>query len=337
MMQPQPPSPTKPPKRRRWYNDPDLFWQGFLRSNYVTAFTDWFMGLAGKLAEVVLYVTVLYSGAELYPGVALPAGLNLSMFLLQMGALDIGGIGLGKLARQARDDGNREGADKAERLSQWLIRIMIASIVTVSAEQVLSRLPGAQAIQPAIQVVQAIVELVLAVARAICAVLYGKVVHALKPKEHTPGLHAQQDDLREQVTLLQQQHQNLQAHLHTTHLHLADLQQAVQTINLHLADLQQAVQARSPHRAAKEPARSQAARAAASHPTQNITSIDQVRAKHQATQGNAQRISHADVLAYIAQHPNLKRAEVAAHLGISERKVYEALAWQKAQGMAVHS
>ncbi len=185
MLQQQLPSqtPGKPPRKRHWYNDGDLFLYGFLRSNYITAFTDWFMGLAGKLAELVLYVTVLYSGAELYPGVNLPAGLNLSVFILQLGALDVGGIGLSKLARQAREDQNAEGAEKAERLSRWLIRIMIAGIVTVSAEQTLAHLPGAERFEPYIQPVQALVELALVVARAVCAVLYGKVVHALKPNE----------------------------------------------------------------------------------------------------------------------------------------------------------
>jgi hypothetical protein len=188
MMQQQPPSPIpiQLPRKRRWYNDKDLFWHGFIRSNYVTAFTDWFMGLAGKLAEFVLYLTVLYSGAELYPGVNLPAGLNLSVFLLQLGALDVGGIGLNKLAKQARADGNMEGAAQAEHLSRWLIRIMIAGIVTVSAEQVISRLALVQAARPAIQIVQAAVELVLVIARSICAVLYGKVIHALKPGEQAP-------------------------------------------------------------------------------------------------------------------------------------------------------
>ena len=41
------------------------------------------------------------------------------------------------------------------------------------------------------------------------------------------------------------------------------------------------------------------------------------------------RVSHEAVLAYLAEHPDLKRVEVAAHLGISERKVYDALSWQK--------
>ncbi len=111
--------------QRHWYNDRELFLQGLVRSNYVTSITDWFMGFAGKWAELVLYGTVLYACAELYPGVHLPVGLSLAVFLIQMGALDIGGLSLGKLAKQAREDGNTKGADQAATLSKWLIAIML--------------------------------------------------------------------------------------------------------------------------------------------------------------------------------------------------------------------
>jgi septal ring factor EnvC (AmiA/AmiB activator) len=58
----------------------------------------------------------------------------------------------------------------------------------------------------------------------------------------------------------------------------------------------------------------------------NITSIETAK---------RDRISHADVLAYMATNPDLKRAEVAANLGISERKVYDAVAWGKEQETAI--
>ncbi len=122
--------------QRHWYNDRELFLQGLVRSNYVTSITDWFMGFAGKWAELVLYGTVLYSCAELYPGVHLPVELSLAVFLIQMGALDIGGLSLGKLAKQAREDGNTRGADQAATLSKWLIAIMLTGVATVGIEHV---------------------------------------------------------------------------------------------------------------------------------------------------------------------------------------------------------
>jgi hypothetical protein len=158
--------------QKRWYNDRELFLHGLVRSNYVTAITDWFMGFAGKWAELVLYGTVLYSCAELYPGVHLPAGLSLAVFLIQLGALDIGGLSLAKLARQARADGNAAGATNAETLSKWLIGIMLVGVVVVGLEHALPvPLPG--------WIITSI-DVLLVVARSICAVLYGRVVHDLK-------------------------------------------------------------------------------------------------------------------------------------------------------------
>ncbi len=158
--------------QRRWYNDRELFLYGLARSNYVTAITDWFMGFAGKWAELVLYATVLYSCAELYPGVHLPDGLSLAVFLVQLGALDIGGLSLAKLAKQAREDGNAAGAKNAERLSKWLIGIMLVGVVTVGLEHALPVALPTWVITS--------VNVLLVVARSICAVLYGRVVHDLK-------------------------------------------------------------------------------------------------------------------------------------------------------------
>ena len=170
MQIPQQQTSNQPQKARHWYNDRELFLHGLVRSNYVTSITDWFMGFAGKWAELVLYGTVLYSCAELYPGVHLPVGLSLAVFLIQMGALDIGGLSLGKLAKQAREDGNTKGADQAATLSKWLIGIMLTGVATVGVEHVI----------PLPDQVQTGVEILLVFARSICAVLYGRVVHELK-------------------------------------------------------------------------------------------------------------------------------------------------------------
>lgn len=159
-------------QQRHWYNDREIFLHGFVRSNYVTAFTDWFMGLAGKATEIVLYATVLYSCAQLYPHVNLPTGLSLAVFLVQMGALDIGGLSLGKLAKQAHEDGNQVGATNANTLSKWLIGIMLVGVVTVGLEHALPvALPSWVTVS---------IDILLVVARSICAVLYGRVVHSLK-------------------------------------------------------------------------------------------------------------------------------------------------------------
>jgi hypothetical protein len=163
---------TQQQQQRHWYNDRELFFHGFVRSNYITSFTDWFMGLAGKATELVLYATVLYSCAQLYPHVNLPAGLSLAVFLVQMGALDIGGLSLGKLAKQAREDGNPAGADQAATLSKWLIGIMLVGVVTVGLEHALPvALPSWVTVS---------IDVALVIGRSIAAVLYGRVVHDLK-------------------------------------------------------------------------------------------------------------------------------------------------------------
>src|SRR5260370_16967067 len=60
------------------------------------------MTLMSKAAEMVLFGTVLYSGYQLLPGVPhVPASVDAAVFVIQQGALDIGGMGLLKLAKRA--------------------------------------------------------------------------------------------------------------------------------------------------------------------------------------------------------------------------------------------
>src|SRR5260370_8081253 len=85
-------------KHPRW----DAFKSSFKQSNYITDFWNWFMTLMSKAAEMVLFGTVLYSGYQLLPGVPhVPATIDAAVFVIQQGALDIGGMGLLKLAKRA--------------------------------------------------------------------------------------------------------------------------------------------------------------------------------------------------------------------------------------------
>src|ERR1700674_157222 len=124
-------------QQQRWYNDKNRIYAGLARSSWVTSATDWFMSCAGKAVELVLYATVLYSCAQLYPGVHLPESLSLAIFLVQMGALDIGGLSLGKLAKQAHEDGKEQGGKRARRVSIGLIAIMLVGVATVGIERVI--------------------------------------------------------------------------------------------------------------------------------------------------------------------------------------------------------
>src|SRR5579859_6562256 len=74
--------------------------KSFKYSNYITDFWNWLMTLMSKAAEMVLFGTVLYSGYQLLPAVPhVPGGIDAAIFVIQQGALDIGGMGLLKIGR----------------------------------------------------------------------------------------------------------------------------------------------------------------------------------------------------------------------------------------------
>lgn len=142
---------------------------GLLRSTWVTAAWNWFLMLAGKAAEPVLTISVIYSCARLLPAVHMPLALDNAVFVAQMVALDIGGLGLRKLANQARRDGNEDGATLAGRVSTALIVIMVINVALSVLESIAPLDPN---------IVKGI-EGVLLIARAVMAVLYAFVIHSL--------------------------------------------------------------------------------------------------------------------------------------------------------------
>jgi len=153
------------------------FKQSFAQSNYITAAWNWFMLLAGKAAEPVLTISVLYSCARLLPAVHIPVQIDNVVFVAQMVALDVGGLSLGKMAKAAQRANNLEGATLARRVSIALISIMIANVVLSVLQTIIPGMPG--------QLV-AVVEAILLIARAIMAVLYAHVIHSLK-RDHGNG------------------------------------------------------------------------------------------------------------------------------------------------------
>lgn len=148
-------------------------WRSFVRSTYISTVWDWFLGLTGKAAEAVITASVIYSCARLLPGIHPPAGLDATIFIAQMIALDVGGLSLRKLAKRAGRDGNAEGALYAYRVSTALLSIMIANV----------GLSIVQTIAPISPQAVAVVEGGLLIARAIMAVLYPTAIHALRDDE----------------------------------------------------------------------------------------------------------------------------------------------------------
>lgn len=149
------------------------FKYSFVRSTWITALWNWFLMAAGKAAEPVLTISVIYSCARLLPAVHLPVQIDNVVFICQMVALDIGGLGLRKLANQARRDGNQDGAALAGRVSTWLIVIMCIN-VALSVLESIAPLPAG---------LVAVIEGMLLIARAILAVLYSFVIHSLHPAD----------------------------------------------------------------------------------------------------------------------------------------------------------
>jgi hypothetical protein len=142
-------------------------WRGFVKSNYITALWNWFMGLAGKASEPVLFASVLYSGYQLVPGVPMPtAGINAIAFVTQQAALDVGGMGLIKLTKDEAPEKYRF----ARATGIALITLMVVNMIVATAGRVFPIPP---------QVMQ-ITEGILLIIRSVMAVLFGHAIHTLK-------------------------------------------------------------------------------------------------------------------------------------------------------------
>lgn len=165
--------------------------------------------------------------------------------------------------------------------------------------------------------------------------LQAETAKQIEQAYHNQGIMLQ--NLQNRLTEIGEDRQELTANLETANLQIADLAKKLETANQRLVKLQNAE--REPAKSAPvqtaQPAKSTPAKSAKqTKDLQNVTSIDEARAKHNA---GTQKATHEDVLAFMAEHTDLKNAEVAQQLGISERKVYNALAWQREQQNAVSS
>src|SRR5712691_2574117 len=154
----------QPSSHPKW----EAFTSSFKQSNYITDFWNWFMTLMSKAAEMVLFGTVLYSGYQLLPGVPhVPVTIDAAVFVIQQGALDIGGMGLLKLAKRA-------GLPRESfpvRLGVALVVLMILNVALASIKHTLPMIPDGAFVG---------IETLLLIARAIVAVLFGHAIHALR-------------------------------------------------------------------------------------------------------------------------------------------------------------
>lgn len=298
-------------------------------STYITAAWNWILETLGRAAEAILVVSVLYASVKLLPVVHMPNALDVIVFIAQFVALDVGGLSLSKLAKQAGEEGNEQGAQQAARMSKALIVVMIAGVIVVALEQ-LFPIPAGWKLA---------IDTILLIARSILAVLYGHIIHSLRPDEMfatskpNKAMAEMQASLEQQLAQVShEQKQMLQAVKHLQN----DLQNAdIQNCKVQICNLQNDMQKRL-QVADEQPAKTQSMQSPKpASQTVKITPINQARAKHEtaeaATSQGKAKLSHAEVTAFMEAHPAMKRADVATQLGISERKVYDAIAWQKEQ------
>ena len=240
-------------KTPKWYTDRHLFAYHFAQSNYITAAWNWLMGLLSKAAEPFLFASVLYSGYKLLPGVPHPAaGFDAAMFIMQQATLDIGGMGLMKLASQA----NKPKSSFPYVVGIILVGLMIVSVAISSLERLVD-----------LGTFGTVIEALLLITRAIMAVLYGHAIHSLKEdNQHVTGVvktsdiyewlsthQGKVDNLGEQIGGLAMTQNTLSTHLHmmkeglssftTTLSTLAEKLQAVDTrigtLDIHIAQIEE--------------------------------------------------------------------------------------------------
>jgi hypothetical protein len=190
------------------------------QSMSITATWTWFMTLATKAAEPVLVASVFYASVKLLPLVHFPPQDDVVVFIAQFVALDIGGLSLNRLADQAKQDGNNEGALHARRLSIALVIVMLVGVILAGVDQVV-RLDSQ---------VGTGIDTMLLIARAILAVLYSRVIHSLRSEDPIGVSQPETVQIDEAVTTLITEtitatFQNLSQHL-DEHLTMLDIKQA---------------------------------------------------------------------------------------------------------------
>jgi len=225
------PNVQQPSAHPRW----EAFKSSFKQSNYITDFWNWFMTLMSKAAEMVLFGTVLYSGYQLLPGVPhVPAPIDAAVFVIQQGSLDIGGMGLLKLAKRA---GLPRDAFPV-RLGAALVVLMILNVALASIKHTFPMIAGGVFVG---------IETVLLIARAVVAVLFGHAIYALREEygestitlKEASELQQCMDELSSKLVRVQQDfHRQLSSTLAPVHESFQQYQEALSQVPMLKAHLQ---------------------------------------------------------------------------------------------------
>jgi len=178
-------------------------WKGRLKdSSWVTLAWDWFQTFLGRTVEAVLWLTMICTCYSLIPGAPpLPSSVSTVVFIAQFVALDIGGIGLNKLAIQ-------------QGLGQWSYTRVIAYIL-IGITLITITYAG---IEHALDIPTAVtnwVEALLVVARSVMTILYAQAIHAMKVEVSTTQALLEQQ--RVQLDSAQQEVSTLKRQLDSEH------------------------------------------------------------------------------------------------------------------------
>ena len=158
------------------------------RSTWVTGGWNWLLTLVSRAAEAILTVTILYSTLQIFTDTN--PQVDLGMFLAQQIALDAGGIGLVKMANQAKRDGQPESARKARTVALILMILMGIGVVISEIESKLTLTQTMRIDQHLVTTtldfrhaypgVALLIEILLLVARGAMAIVYGFTIHDLE-------------------------------------------------------------------------------------------------------------------------------------------------------------
>ncbi len=193
----------QPPQARNWQ-------ERLKDSSWVTIGWEWLQVLLGRSVDFVLWTTMIFSCYQLIPGPPqAPAGVSTFMFILQFIALDIGGLGLNRLAQQ-------------QGLSRWAYARVVAYILIGITLVTISYAGIEHAVTVPLEITGWI-EAMLVIARSIMTVLYGQAIHSLKAQEQSMRDHLA--ELEEQATLQQQQLDSGQQEVSSLRVQLDTLQQ----------------------------------------------------------------------------------------------------------------
>ena len=205
-------------------------------SRWLTHCWNWIMNFAGRAAEPVLFITMVLTCYQIIPGApALSDAARTTIFVIQFIALDVGGMGLHKIA-----DMQGLGRDsKLRKTGDALIRLTLATIVFAGISFAVDHLFVQTTVQttsvhtstvqhtgPSVwDYIKTIVEILFVIARSFLTVIYCFVIE--QTKHQAKNMQQELDTLRVQLS-------TVQSKLSSASVQLSSKQKEVDTLTVQL-------------------------------------------------------------------------------------------------------